>query len=144
MTARSQMLRLEPATFEDISTLTEVWFGAFTHPDFRHIWPDTPGVHQWWDEANRHDMLNKPFQRYVKVIDPDSMDAQGRPRIAAYAKWDLSMPDERGRRYPPWHADMPGETCDLFFQREEDERRRVMGKEKHYCSISPVRPREYC
>ncbi|WYZ37577.1 hypothetical protein EsH8_II_001083 [Colletotrichum jinshuiense] len=126
-------LRLEMATLDDVPALTELWFAAFKDDaGIRRLWPDTPGVRKWWDDANRSDILNKPFQRYVKVIDPGSADAGGRARIAAYAKWDLSMPEGRGRRYPPWHGDMPGQLCDVFMQREEDERRRVMGDQKHY------------
>ncbi|OIW30684.1 acetyltransferase [Coniochaeta ligniaria NRRL 30616] len=98
----------------------------------RHLWPDTPGVRKWWDDANRNDMLNKPWQRYIKIVDTESTDSQGRERIAAFANWDLAMPDERGRRYPPWHEDMPTHACDAFFQREESERRRIMGDQKHY------------
>lgn len=130
-------LRLEMATLDDVLALTELWFAAFKDDaGIRRLWPDTPGVRKWWDDANRSDILNKPFQRYVKVIDPGSADAGGRARIAAYAKWDLSMPEGRGRRYPPWHGDMPGQLCDVFMQREEDERRRVMGDQKHYCESS--------
>ncbi|GKT86577.1 GNAT family acetyltransferase [Colletotrichum tofieldiae] len=77
-------------------------------------------------------MLAKPFQRFFKVVDPDSADACGRARIAAWAKWDTSMPEARGRRYPPWCEDMPGEVCDAFIEKEERERGRVMGEEKHY------------
>lgn len=128
-------LRLESVTLDDIPALTEVWFAAFTDPELRRLWPDTPGVRGWWDEANRNDLLNKPFQRYIKIVDPQTLDAHGRPRIAAFAKWDLSMPEERGQRYPPWNKDMPATVCDLFFQREEKERRRVMGTEKHYCTV---------
>lgn len=130
----SQGLRLEVVTLEDVSQLTEVWFAAFTDPWLRRLWPDTPGVRRWWDDANSHDILHKPFQRYVKVVDPASPDARGRPRIAAFAKWDMSMLEDRGRRYPPWHEDMPGEVCDAFMEREDGERRRVMGDEKHYCT----------
>ncbi|KAF5990558.1 hypothetical protein FBULB1_35 [Fusarium bulbicola] len=79
-----------------------------------------------------HDLIHKPFQRYVKVVDPDSEDANGRPRIAAFAKWDTSMPCERGRRYPPWTEDQPGQVCDDFIAKEEAERLRVMGDQKHY------------
>ncbi|SPO04577.1 uncharacterized protein DNG_07262 [Cephalotrichum gorgonifer] len=125
-------LRLEAVTLDDVPALTELWFAAFTDPGIRRLWPDTPGVRKWWDDANRGDLLNKPFQRYVKVVDPESVDARGRARIAAYAKWDLAMPEERGARYPPWHGDMPGEVCDAFFVREEAERRRVMGDRRHY------------
>ncbi len=127
-------LKLELATLEDVPALTDLWFAAFTDPDMRRLWPDTPGVRKWWDDANRNDMLNKPFQRYIKVVDPESTDDQGRARIAAFAKWDLAMPHERGRRYPPWHDDMPAHVCDAFFQKEECERQRVMGDKKHYCT----------
>jgi len=131
-------LRLEVATADDIPALTELWFAAFKDPDMQHLWPDTSGVRKWWAEANRHDMLNKPFQRYIKIVDTKSTDARGKPQVAAFAKWDLAMPTERGRRYPHWHEDMPAHDCDVFFEREETERRRVMGDQKHYCTRSPA------
>ncbi|KAF5669901.1 hypothetical protein FCIRC_9086 [Fusarium circinatum] len=131
MTARKS-LRLEQVTLDDVPVLTEVWFAAFTDPGIRRIWPDTPAVRNWWTQGNRHDLTHKPFQRYVKVVDPDSKDANGRPRIAAFAKWDTSMPCERGRRYPPWTEDQPGQVCDDFIAKEEAERLRVMGDQKHY------------
>ena len=126
-------LRLELATPEDIQALVDLWFEAFKDPDMQRLWPGTPGVRKWWHDANYHDIINKPLARYVKVVDPDTLDAHGRPRIAAYAKWDTAMPEARGRRYPPWHEDMPGEECQAIFKREEDERKRVMGDYKHYC-----------
>lgn len=141
MTARKN-LRLEEVTLEDVPVLTEVWFAAFTDPGIRRIWPDTPAVRNWWTEGNRHDLIHKPFQRYVKVVDPDSKDANGRPRIAAFAKWDTSMPRERGRRYPPWTQDQPGQVCDEFIAKEEAERLRVMGDLKHYCK-GPLGPTLY-
>ncbi|KPM38034.1 hypothetical protein AK830_g8534 [Neonectria ditissima] len=125
-------LKLEMATPEDVPTLTEIWFEAFTKPYIRRLWPDTPGVRKWWEDAHRHDMLNKPLVRYVKVVDSESTDDQGRPRIVAWAKWDLAMPEDRGRRYPPWHEDTPGQECDALFEKVEAERRRVMGDQKHY------------
>ncbi|EMT71153.1 hypothetical protein FOC4_g10009650 [Fusarium odoratissimum] len=42
------------------------------------------------------------------------------------------MPHERGRRYPPWTEDQPGQVCDEFIAKEEAERLRVMGDQKHY------------
>lgn len=129
----SNFLTLEPATLEDIPSLTELWYEAFTEPATRHIWPDTPGVRQWWNEATRCDMLNKPCALYVKIVDPQAPDAHGRPRIVAFAKWDLAMPKERGRRWPPWHADQPGRECEAFLETLERNRRRVMGESKHYC-----------
>lgn len=126
-------LELQPVILEDIPAITDLWFAAFTDPDLQRVFPNTPGVHKWLEDANAHDLLNKPFQRYIKVIDTETKDAQGRPRIAAYAKWDLSMPEERGRRYPPWHEEMPAEICDEFFSKEEVNRKRVMGDTKHIC-----------
>lgn len=127
------LLVLEPVTLEDIPALTTLWYETFTDPAMQHLWPDTPGMRQWWDEANRRDLTDKPYQRYVKVVDPESKDAQGRPRIVAYAKWDLAMPDERGCRFPPWHEDMPKQDCDNFFNTLERNRKRVFGDTKHYC-----------
>lgn len=132
--------RLEVATLDDIPAITELWFAAFTDPEFRRMWPDTSGVRTWWDDTNRHDMVNKPFQRYLKVVDPSSTDASGRARIIAYAKWDLAMIEDRGRRYLPWHEDMAAEECDAFFEREDKERQRLMGEQKHYCRICPATP----
>ncbi|KAJ6054137.1 uncharacterized protein N7446_010149 [Penicillium canescens] len=94
--------------------------------------PDTPGVRQWMTEANLNDMQQKPYQKYIKIVDPTTKDATGQPRLAAYAKWDLSMPDQRGPRFPPWHADQPSQDCNAFFGKLEDDRKRVMGDRKHY------------
>ncbi|CAI7572732.1 unnamed protein product [Penicillium pancosmium] len=125
-------LQLEPLTLEDTPALTELWFAAFTDPELRRVFPDTPAVRQWLTDANQHDLTHKPFQKYIKVIDPISTDQQGRPRIAAYAKWDTSMPEERGGRYPPWHEEMSASLCDEFFRKEEENRIRVMGEKKHF------------
>jgi hypothetical protein len=95
--------------------------------------PDTPGVRQWMTEANLYDMQQKPYQKYIKIVDPTTKDVTGQPRLAAYAKWDLSMPDQRGPRFPPWHADQPSQDCNAFFGKLEDDRKRVMGDRKHYC-----------
>lgn len=131
----SNTLKVEKVVLDDIPTLTEVWFAAFasTEPDIRRVWPDTPTVRKWWTDANHHDLVHKPFQHYVKVVDPETRDVRGQPRIAAFAKWDTSMPQERGRRYPPWTEDQPDQFCDEFIAKEERERLRVMGAEKHYC-----------
>jgi hypothetical protein len=85
------------------------------NPDLTRLW-NTPLTRQWWTDANLQDIQHKPFQRYIKVVDTNSLDPKGKPRIAAYAKWDLSTPEQRGEHYPPWPPDMPGE-CDAFFGR---------------------------
>ena len=125
-------LTIETVTVKEVQSLTSLWFSAFRDPSINFLWPDTPLVRAWWDSAISLD-LQKSTVRLVKVVDPDTLDADGRPRLVAYAKWDTAMPDERGQRYPPWCADMPAAKCDAFFEREERERRRVMGDEKHYC-----------
>lgn len=128
--------QLEAVPLEDVPALTEVWFAAFTGPYIRELWPDTPGVRKWWNDANRHDMTNRPYQRYIKVVDPETTDDQGKPRIVAWAKWDLTMPEERGPRYPAWHDDMSAEKVGAFIDTLEGCRRRVMGQKKHYCEFS--------
>ena len=130
-------LVLEPATLDDAPAITELWFAVFTDKGMQHLFPDTPNMRKWWDEANRHDMIHKPFQKYIKIVDPNTLDKTGRPRLAAYAKWDTAMVDERGRRFPPWDAETPAPDADAFFDGLESERKRVMGDEKHYCRSDP-------
>ncbi|KAJ5101412.1 hypothetical protein NUU61_003634 [Penicillium alfredii] len=130
--ANPNSLKLELVTSEDIPALIDLWFRVFTDPSMQHLFPDTPGVCEWWTDANRHDLVHKPFQRYLKIIDPDSIDDQGRPRMVAYAKWDLGSLDVRGSRFPPWHEDMPGRDCEQFFGRLDSERRVIMGERKHF------------
>ncbi|KAL6238443.1 hypothetical protein BDW75DRAFT_201360 [Aspergillus navahoensis] len=128
-------LSLSPVLPPDIPALTDVWFAAFTDPAIRQLFPDTPGVRAWLTSANQHDLQYKPFQKYVKIVDSSARDEHGqkRERIIAYAKWDLSTPEERGQRYPLWHCEMPAAECEEFFGREERERARVMGGTRHYC-----------
>jgi hypothetical protein len=133
-------LKIEPATLEDVEKITEVWFSAFTDPSMRRLFPDTPGFRQWLTDANRSDMINKPFQKYLKVVDTASTDEKGRPRIVSYAKWDTATLEERGRRYPPWHADSPADECEAFFIEMEKVRRQIMGDTRHYCRISTHTP----
>lgn len=126
-------LVLEIATIDDIPAITELWFTVFNDPGMRHLMPDKPSIRQWMTEANLNDMLQKPYQKYIKIVDPTTKDTTGQPRLAAYAKWDLAMPDQRGPRFPPWHADQPSQDCNAFFGKLEDDRKRVMGDRKHYC-----------
>ncbi|KAL5045914.1 hypothetical protein BDW71DRAFT_207898 [Aspergillus fruticulosus] len=133
-TTHTSTLRLSPMFPADIPDLTTIWFAAFTDPAIRQLFPDTPGVRAWLTAANQHDLHSKPFQKYVKIVDSSARDEHGqkRERIVAYAKWDLSMPEERGERYPLWHCDMPAAECEEFFQREEREREGVTGGARHY------------
>ncbi|EXK77166.1 hypothetical protein FOQG_18120 [Fusarium oxysporum f. sp. raphani 54005] len=135
-------LILEEATLDDVPALTELWYAAFTDPGVRHLWPDTPRVRKWWDDANREDIRTKSFQHYIKVVDPKAKDGQGRPRIAAFAKWDTATPEVRGPRYPPWVEDMPIQDCDAFLKRLERSRLQAMGgqKEHYYLDMLATHP----
>ena len=125
-------LRLEPATTEDLPAIVDLWFTVFNDPVMSHMMPDTPGVRQWFSDTNRTDMLTKPYQKYLKVVDP-SAEVAGRPRIVSYAKWDLSTASERGPRFAPWHAEQPGSDCDAFFGVMEENRKRLYGDRKNFC-----------
>ncbi|KAJ5490140.1 Acyl-CoA N-acyltransferase [Penicillium expansum] len=131
MGSSSNPLVLEPATIQDVHGITEVWFASFTQPVIGQFFPNTPGMRQWHRDWHMAD-IQKSHCRYLRVVDPESKDEQGRPRIVAFGKWDLAMPDERGRRFPIWHADSPYEQCEAFITELEQARKRVMGDEKHY------------
>lgn len=134
--AASSLLKLETATLKDSSALVDLWFAAFSDPDSRRLFPYTPGVRKWFEDAIRYDLLRRPFQRYVKIVDSGAKDDNGQPRIAAYAKWDLSTAEQRGPRYPPWHNDMPADLCEALVSRGENNRKRVMGEQNHVCMLS--------
>ncbi|KAE8349876.1 acyl-CoA N-acyltransferase [Aspergillus coremiiformis] len=119
-------LRLEEITLDDIPQMTEVWFRAFGTPHNLILFPDTPGVRAWWDETNRHDLLNRPYQKFIKVVDSAKPSC-----IVAYGKWDLE-PDQCGERYPPWHEESNSEICSEFFGGIENQRRNVMQGRRHY------------
>ncbi|KAJ5086875.1 hypothetical protein NUU61_008182 [Penicillium alfredii] len=128
----SNSLVLSPATQEDIPAIVDVWFDAFTQPVIGKLFPDTPGMRQWFRDCHTLDMQTKPLQKYVRVVDEDAKDAQGRPRLVAFGKWDLSTPEERGRRFPLWHIDSPFQDCENLIKGLDGERKRVMGDQKHY------------
>lgn len=123
------MLVVQPVTPADIPAITDLWYEAFRTSGFLELIPDTPGIRQWWNKANQHDLLHKPTARYWKVVD----DADG--TLIAYAKWDMESAEERGDRFPPWHADM-NQACSGFFERLERQRRELLGGKKNYCTSS--------
>lgn len=124
-------LKLELATIEDVPELVRLWYNAFSIPSLLAIWPDTPGVRQWWESAIRYDMLHKPREKYLKVVDSQT------GRIAAYAKWSLETSKERGPRFPPWHPDMDARRNEEFFQRLEDVRNHLVGDgRKNFCKFA--------
>ncbi|PCG94400.1 Acyl-CoA N-acyltransferase [Penicillium occitanis (nom. inval.)] len=126
-------LVLEEATIEDFPAIRDIWFAAFTQPVIGELFPDSPGMREWvLNDWHLNDFKTRPFQKYLCVADTASRDEQGRPRLVAFGKWDLSMPEERGRRFPQWHPSSPYERCEGLIDALEKERRRVMGDEKHY------------
>lgn len=131
--ATESTLVLELASVEDVPAITSLWFDAFTQPVIGELFPDTPAMREWHQSWHRGDMQTKPHQKYLRVVDTASTDEQGRPRLAAFGKWDLAMPAERGRRFPQWCVDSPYQDCEDLIAGLEKERQRVMGDQKHYC-----------
>lgn len=125
------MLVVQPVTQADIPTITDLWYDGFRSSGFLELIPDTPGIRQWWNDANLHDFLHKPTARYWKVVD----DATPNGPPIAYAKWDMQSAEERGNRFPPWHGDM-NDGCSEFFGRLERQRRELLGGTKNYCISS--------
>jgi hypothetical protein len=111
----------------DISAITELWYNAFNIPQNLKMFPDTPGVRQWWNEAHRQDILHNPHRRYLKVVDVASPGF-----IVAYAKWDLN-PQQSGPRLPPWHEESDHQACNELFGMLEKERNKFFGEKQFYC-----------
>lgn len=133
MGSKTSPLVLEPATAEDVPAIIDVWFAAFTWPSIRKLLPDTPGMREWHRDWHLGNFQNRPSTKYLRIVDTKSKDEQGRPRIVAFGVWDLAMPEERGRRFPPWHVDCPQQACEDFITTLESERKRIMGDVKNYC-----------
>lgn len=118
---------------DDISAITALWYNAFSIPHNLKMFPDTPGVRQWWNEAHRQDILYNPHRRYLKVVDVTSPGS-----IVAYAKWDLN-PQQSGPRFPPWHEKSDHKACDKLFGMLEKERNKFFGDKRFYCrSLIPA------
>lgn len=133
MGSTANSLVLEPATEEDIPVMIEIWFAAFTQPSIRKLLPDTPGMREWHREWHLRNFQTMPSVKYLRVVDTESKDEQGRPRIVAFGVWDLGKREEQGRRFPPWHPDCPQEACEEFISGLEKERKRIMGDVRNYC-----------
>jgi hypothetical protein len=129
-------LVIEPATADDIEALNEIWFTAFAKDaGMMRLFPDTPVLRAWMADCHAHDFKNRPYQFYLKVVDPDMKDAQGRPRVVAYGKWDSKTAEFRGPRFLPWAEETPADECTKVFNTLEANRRRVMGDVEHCCMI---------
>ena len=133
MGSKTSPLVLEPATAEDVPAIIDVWFAAFTQPLISQLLPDTPGMREWHRDWHLGNFQNRPSTKYLRIVYTESKDEQGRPRIVAFGVWDLAMPEDRGRRFPPWHVDCPQQSCEDFITTLESERKRVMGDVKNYC-----------
>lgn len=123
--ATHNTLRLESVTTADIPHITELWYAAFGTSEMLRLFPDTPGLRQWWHDAHRHDLLHKPAQRYVKAVDETG-------KMVAFAKWDLAV-EERGERFPPWHAGSDRLACEEFYGALDRERIKLLRGRRCYC-----------
>lgn len=124
-------LQLQYMTADDVPAAIKVFYESFIN--LHEIFPDTTKMRQWFHDFFVDDIVNKNAMQYVKIEDYKSLDERGLPRLVAFAKWDCSMPDDRGPRFPAWSEDQSKETCDAFVGKLEKERKRVMGDERHIC-----------
>ncbi|KAJ6083965.1 hypothetical protein N7486_010765 [Penicillium sp. IBT 16267x] len=118
-------LTLQPVTQDDIPSLSELWYKSFSIPINLLMFPNTPGIRAWWNEANGHDLLHNPHRKYLKIVDP----VPG--AVVAYAKWDLD-PQHSGARFPDWHEESDRETCDLVFTVLDKEKKVFFGERRFY------------
>lgn len=118
-------MTLEPLAEADTSAVVSLWYAAFDTTEMRRLFPDTPGVRQWWQENIRNDLRRKRAQQYLKVVEGG--------QIIAYAKWDLASPEENSDRFLPWHPEMDSESCDQLAMQTTWARKSVTGSRRHYC-----------
>lgn len=120
-------LTIQAVALEDIPALSQLWYTAFSIPVNLRMFPDTPGIREWWDKANRHDLLHNPYRKYFEIVDPGMPDF-----LVGYAKWDLD-PSASGEKFPPWHEDSDQEACEHLFSIVSENRKDFFGDRKHYC-----------
>ena len=129
-TPRPSGFKVIPVSTSDIPELVSIKNAAFAAtPETDQLFPDKPSVRKWWADGIEGDLLYKPQQSYLKVVDTK---ADG--RIVAYAKWDLGSMEERGPRFAPFVDDMDHKSCGEFVEGMDRSRRRLMGDRKHYCT----------
>ena len=126
----SSTLKVLPITdVEDIPKLIDVWFAAFHIMGY--MIPDTPKIRKWMD-IGIHDDFKDESQIYVKVVDTATSDQQ----IVGYANWHWGNIRTWKERYPSVvdGMDVSG-VIDRFFGREDDNRQRIVGGKRHYCTF---------
>ncbi|OKL55430.1 hypothetical protein UA08_09307 [Talaromyces atroroseus] len=121
------VMKVEKFTLDDIPDAIAMNYAAFQGEESQKMMPDTVGARQWWIDVYRHDYLNRQqHSHFIKVVETSG------GAMVAYARWDRASLEERGPRYPAWHADMDHTACDLFMEQSDGTRRRLMGTEPHY------------
>jgi hypothetical protein len=55
-------LKLAFTTPVDAREISDVWYECFSDEFIRKMFPHTPSVQQWWDDANTSDMLTGLLQ----------------------------------------------------------------------------------
>ena len=109
-------LKLDFATPADAREISDVWYECFPDEFIRKMFPHTPSVQQWWDDANTSDILNRPAANYLKVTDLAANDGKG--KIVGYAKWFVPVEGQKPElenRFPLWAEESDKDLCDRFF-----------------------------
>ncbi|KAJ5109252.1 hypothetical protein N7456_005927 [Penicillium angulare] len=119
-------LMIQEVIVEDIPALSQLWYTAFSIPVNLRMFPDTPAIREWWDKANRHDLLHNTYRKYFKIVDLGKSDV-----LVAYAKWDLD-PSVSGEKFPLWHEESDQEACEHLFTVGSENRKAFFGDRKHY------------
>ena len=127
-------LKLDFATPDDAREISDIWYECFPDEFIRKMFPRTPAVQQWWDDANTSDMLSRPSAKYLKVTDLATNEGKG--KIVGYAKWFVPVENQKPElenRFPPWPRESDKDLADRFFGHLVKERRKYLEERQHYC-----------
>lgn len=127
------LLKCELATVDDVPELSSIWYNTFTTGFPRRLFPWTPAVQKWWDDANRHDMLHNSSTLYVVAKCFSEYDHKW--RIIGYIKWVVPIIEsdyKRLPRFPPWSAESDHALCDNYFAALEIERWKHIKENQDY------------
>ncbi|QKX57674.1 uncharacterized protein TRUGW13939_04792 [Talaromyces rugulosus] len=120
-------MKIKTFTLDDIPNAIAMNYAAFPGAESQKMMPDTAGARQWWLDVYRHDYVNRrQHSQFVKVVETVGGS------MVAYARWDRASLEERGPRYPAWHADMNHAACNQFIEHSDGTRKRIMGADPHY------------